>query len=137
MNKIITIEALVKNNIDKVWSAWNTPEDIKQWLHASDDWECPHAENDVTVGGKFLSRMAAKDGSTSFDFTGTYTEVVVPTSLAYTADDGRKVTVSFTETPDGVHISETFEMENTNSEEMQRGGWQAILNNFKAYAEKK
>lgn len=136
MNNTITVETTVHKDIATVWELWNGPEHIEQWAHASDDWEAPHAENDVKVGGKFLTRMAAKDGSVSFDFTGEYTEVTPPTSLAYTAADGRKVSVSFEETADGTHITETFEMETINPEAMQRGGWQAILDNFKAYAEK-
>lgn len=136
MNKSITIEALVEKDIETVWKLWTTPEHIMQWAFASDDWECPYAENDVVVGGKFLTRMSAKDKSAGFDFTGVYTEVEINKLIAYTIEDGRKVFVTFTETQSGVHIAETFEMENENSEELQRAGWQAILNNFKALAEK-
>jgi len=134
--KKIQIETVVNADINKVWEYWNSPEHITKWAFASDDWECPHAENDVKVGGKFLTRMAAKDGSASFDVVGTYTEVVPNSKLAYTMSDGRTVSVDFEQMPDGgVKIVEVFEMENENSEEMQRSGWQAILDNFKKHVE--
>lgn len=137
MSKSITVETVVKKDADAVWEYWNGPEHIMQWLHASDDWECPKATNDVRVGGKFLSTMGAKDKSTSFDFRGVYTAVEKNKFLAYDAMDGRKMSVTFEEVPGGVHVSETFELEDINPEEMQRGGWQAILDNFKSYAESK
>lgn len=136
MNKNITVEALIEKDIETVWKVWTAPECITKWAFASDDWECPYAENDVREGGKFLTRMSAKDGSSSFDLNGVYTEVESNKLLGYTMEGGRKVFVTFTETPNGVHIAETFEMENENSEELQRAGWQAILNNFKTLAEK-
>lgn len=135
MNKNITIEIFVEKDIETVWKVWTGPEYIMQWAFASDDWECPHAENDVRVGGKCMTRMSAKDGSQSFDIHGVYTEVEIHQLLAYTMEDGRKVFVTFTETPNGVHIAETFEIENENSEELQQNGWLAILNNFKKVAE--
>ncbi|MDB5254994.1 MAG: polyketide cyclase [Candidatus Nomurabacteria bacterium] len=135
MNKAITVSVLVKGDINKIWRSFITPADIQEWLHASDDWSCPHAENNLTVGGQFLSRMAAKDGSVSFDLIGTYTAVEEHKLIAYTLEDGRTVEVIFTETEDGVEVTETFEMEHENSEEMQRGGWQAILDNFKKHVE--
>ena len=135
MNKNITIEILVEKDIETVWKVWTSPEYITQWAFASQDWECPHAENDVVVGGACMTRMSAKDGSRSFDIHGVYTEVEKNKLLAYTMEDGRKVFVTFTETENGVHIAETFEMENENSEELQRNGWLAILNNFKKVAE--
>ncbi len=134
--KKIKVETIVKNDIGKVWKFWNDPAHITQWAFASDDWECPHASNDLREGGKFLTRMRAKDGSASFDFTGTYTHVIPNKKIEYQTDDGRAVSVTFEQAGgDGVKIIEEFEMENINSEEMQRGGWQAILNNFKKYVE--
>ncbi|MDB5194495.1 MAG: polyketide cyclase [Parcubacteria group bacterium] len=135
MNTIITIETTVRADMDAVWNLWNAPEHIEQWMHASEDWECTAAVNDVRVGGRFVFTLAAKDKSVSFDLPGIYTEVVPNKFLAYTLDDERTVSVSFIEIDNGVHISETFEAEQVNSEEMQRGGWQAILDNFKKYAE--
>ncbi len=135
--KSITVETTVNKDLQTVWDKWTGPKHITKWNFASDDWESPSATNDLRVGGNFTARMAAKDGSAGFDFGGTYTEVTSLKSIAYTMgrEDGRKVSVIFTEEPDGVHISETFDLENENPEEMQRSGWQAILNNFKKYVE--
>ena len=135
MNKTITIEALIDKDLATVWDAWNGIDDIKSWAHASDDWECPYAENNPVVGGKFLTRMSAKDGSASFDFNGTYTDVQNQKYIAYTIEGGRTVAITFVQTPEGVKVTETFEMEDENPEEMQRAGWQAILDNFKKYTE--
>jgi len=130
----ITIEATVNAPIDRVWKYWNEPEHIKNWAFASDDWHCTVAENDLRKGGRYSSTMAAKDGSFSFDFWGIYDEVNINQSIASTLGDGRKVTVKFTsEDGKSTHIVQTFEAEETNPIEMQQGGWQAILNNFKAY----
>lgn len=133
--KAITIEATVKAPIEKVWQCWTMPEHITKWNNASDDWHTPHAENDLRAGGKFVSRMEAKDGSFGFDFGGVYDEVKNNELIAYTLGDNRKVKITFS--PEGVQtrVVETFEAENTNPIEMQRGGWQAILNNFKKYVE--
>jgi uncharacterized protein YndB with AHSA1/START domain len=135
MAQKITVETVVACDIESVWRAWAQPKDICAWNHASPDWECPHAENDVRPLGRFLFRMSARDGSVSFDFTGSYTAVEKPRLIAYTMDDGRTAQVVFTKQDNAVHISETFEMEQENSEELQRKGWQAILDNFKKYAE--
>jgi len=110
-------------------------EHITQWNHASDDWHTPKAVNDLRTGGSFVYTMAAKDESFSFDFGGTYDEVVEHRRIAYTIADDRKVEITFRENSDGVHIIETFDAENTNPHDMQRGGWQAILDNFKKYTE--
>lgn len=138
----ITIETIVKAPIKKVWECWNNPEHITKWAFASDDWEAPAAENDVRVGGKFKTTMAAKDPSASsgqarasFDFTGTYTLVKENEVIEYDMDDGRHVKNEFEETPNGVKIVTTFDPENENSEDMQRSSWQAILDNFKKYTE--
>ena len=109
-----------------------------QWNNASNDWHTPRAENDLKVGGKFLYRMEAKDGSSGFDFNGTYEQVKTNELIVYSLTDGRKVEVIFTTKDDDARttkIATTFESENTNPIEMQRDGWQAILNNFKKYVE--
>lgn len=131
----ITVETRVRAPMDTVWRCWTEPEHIVQWAFASDDWEAPAAENDVRVGGRFKTVMAAKDKSASFDFTGVYTDVQEHAVIAYEMDDGRKVHITFESTPEGVHIVETFDPEQTNPEDMQRAGWQAILNTFAAYVE--
>ncbi len=134
--KKIKIETIVNADIDKVWEYWNSPDHITKWAFASLDWECPYAENDLKEGGRLLTRMTAKDGSSSFDDTGTYTTVVPKTKIEYTMDDGRTVSIDFEEiNTDSIKITEEFEMENENSEELQRNGWQAILDNFKKHAE--
>lgn len=135
MNTTVTIGVLVHAPLEQVWKCWSEPEHIMEWAHASDDWECPTASNDLRDGGRFSSVFAAKDGSTSFDFAGTYTAVTPHSYIAYTMDDGRTVETAFEETVEGVQITQTFEIENENPEEMQRSGWQAILNNFKAHTE--
>jgi len=135
--KSITIENTVNAPVQKVWELWTRPEHITQWNNASDDWHTPHAENDVRTGGRFLSKMAAKDGSFSFDFSGTYTDVKPNQFLKYNIDDGRKVEVLFTPVGNQTRIVSTFEAEEVNSMEMQKSGWQAILDNFKKYAEAK
>ncbi len=131
----ITIEADINAPIEKVWEYWNTPEHITKWAFAQDDWEAPHAENDIRTGGKFLTRMSSKDGSQGFDFAGVYSEVKVHELIEYDMADGRHVKIVFTATDNGTHVSETFDPESENPEEMQRRGWQQILNNFKTYVE--
>ena len=133
---MITVQTLVNASLQKVWECWTQPGHITQWAFAADDWEAPAAENDVRIGGRFKTVMAAKDKSTSFDFTGTYTNVNGHEIIEYDIDDGRHVKVTFEETPEGVRITETFQMENENPEEVQRSGWQAILENFKRYVER-
>jgi uncharacterized protein YndB with AHSA1/START domain len=131
----ITVEALVKVPVEKVWEHWFEPEHVTKWCAASDDWHAPKAENDLRTGGKFLTTMAAKDGSISFDFEGTYTNVVPQKVVEYTIADGRKVKIIFGSRDAETLITETFEAESVNPIEMQRGGWQAILDNFKKYSE--
>ena len=132
---VITVVAEVNAPVEKVWNSWTAPEQITKWNFASDDWHCPKAENDLRTGGKFSSTMAAKDGSFSFDFGGTHDEVTIHKTIRTTLGDGRKMNVSFEEKDGKTMITESFEAENTNSLEMQRGGWQAILNNFKKHTE--
>ena len=134
--KDITVQVTVNAPVAKAWEYWNKPEHITGWAFASDDWEAPAAENDLRVGGTFKTVMSAKDKSEGFDFTGTYTQVSEHELIEYTLDDGRRVAVRF-ESADGgrTTISETFEPEDENPEELQRSGWHAILDNFKDYVE--
>jgi uncharacterized protein YndB with AHSA1/START domain len=135
MNDTITVETLVRAPLEKVWHDFTDPEAIVVWNTASEDWHTTHAENDLRIGGFFSSRMEAKDGSEGFDFGGVYDEVVPQERIAYTMSDGRKVTVSFVEEGDMVRVTETFDPETENTHEVQRSGWQAILDNFKKYTE--
>jgi uncharacterized protein YndB with AHSA1/START domain len=136
MEKIsITVEVQVNAAIDKVWQYWTEPVHIVNWNFASDDWCAPKATNDLKVGGKFSSRMEAKDGTIGFDFSGVYDQVKMNEIIDYTLDDDRKVKIVFSASEDGTKLIETFEAETENSIELQKGGWQAILNNFKKYAE--
>lgn len=132
---MITISTLVKAPLDKTWEAFTDPVHIVNWNNASPDWHTPYAYNDLRVNGSFKSTMAAKDGSFSFDFEGTYTAITPLKSIHYTIADGRKVEVEFENTAEGVQIVEKFEPESMNPEEMQQAGWQAILTNFKNYIE--
>jgi len=131
----IKIEASIEENMKKVWEYWTKPEHITKWNHASEEWLCPSAENDLKEGGKFVYRMEAKDGSFGFDFSGTYKEVNPKKKLVYEIEDGRMVTILFSEEDNTTTIKQTFEPETENSKEMQKEGWQAILNTFKKYAE--
>lgn len=131
----LTVEAVVNKPVEHVWKVWTEPEHIKQWNSASEEWHTPHAENDLRVGGAFSSRMEAKDGSFGFDFGGTYDEVNLHETIAYTIGDGRKVKISFVPEGEATKVVESFEAEGTNPVDMQQAGWQAILDNFKKYAE--
>jgi uncharacterized protein YndB with AHSA1/START domain len=137
MQKKITVQTIVNEPIEKVWDAYTNPKHIVKWNFASPDWKCPRAENDLRVGGKFISRMEAKDGSEGFNFSGTYTEVVPKKRLAYTmeGEDKRKAEINFEEMGNSTAVTVTFDPENINPIEMQRGGWQVILDNFRNYAE--
>lgn len=134
-NQVIMIEAIVNAPREKVWQYWTGPEHIKQWNSASEDWHTTAAENDLRVGGKFLSRMEAKDGSFGFDFFGIYDEVKQYETIAYTLGDDRKVRVTFTDDNNKTKVIETFEAESTHSIEMQKAGWQSILDHFRSYVE--
>jgi len=135
MPKTITIQVTIDAPIEKVWEYWNKPEHIVKWAFASDDWEAPSAENDLRVGGKFKTVMSAKDKSSRFDFIGTYTAVDHHERIEYTIDDGRKVSTVFESMGDKTKATTSFEPEHQNSEEMQRSGWQAILDNLKKHVE--
>jgi uncharacterized protein YndB with AHSA1/START domain len=132
---IITVENMVNEPVEKVWEYWTKPEHIIRWNNASDDWHTPRAENDLRVGGSFLSRMEAKDGSFGFDFGGIYDAIKTNEYIEYTLGDGRKVKITFSANGDKTKVVESFEAENTHSIGIQQGGWQNILDNFKKYIE--
>lgn len=131
----ITVSTEVTAPIAKVWETWTSTEHITQWCSASDDWHVPKATNDLRLGGTFMTRMEAKDGSFGFDFGGVYTAVENHRHIAYEMADGRKVAINFERHGERTKITETFDPESQNPLEMQRGGWQAILDNFKKYTE--
>jgi len=130
----ITVETFVNAPIARVWSAYSTPEDIKQWNTASDDWHTTKSSVDLREGGAFSSRMEAKDGSFGFDFAGTYTKIIPLQLIEYSFGD-RTGAVEFVPTSSGVTVRSTFDAESENPLEMQRQGWQAILNNFAKHVE--
>jgi uncharacterized protein YndB with AHSA1/START domain len=131
----ITVAAEIHAPVEIIWIFWTDPKYIIHWNNASDDWHTPRAENNLRAGGRFLSRMVAKDGSSGFDFTGKYTRVEEYSLIEYTIDDGRNVKVSFVSDGKITTVTETFEAEQENPSEMQRKGWQSILDNFKKYVE--
>ena len=131
----ITISTMVNAPVSKVWEFYTGPEHIMQWNHASDDWHCPKAENNLVVGGDFSSTMAAKDGSFSFEFGGVYDRIETNELISYNMADGRRVEVKFEEQDGGIRVTTIFDPEQTNPEEMQRAGWQMILENFRKYTE--
>ncbi|OYP30409.1 SRPBCC family protein [Rhodopirellula sp. MGV] len=131
----IAIETTVDAPMEEVWAAWVTPEEITQWNFASDEWCCPNTTIDLVVGGQFNYRMEAKDGSIGFDFEGTFTAIDPQAAIEYALADDRSVKITFTQTESGVRVVETFEAEDENSAEMQRQGWQCILDNFKSHTE--
>jgi uncharacterized protein YndB with AHSA1/START domain len=136
-NKItkITVETTINASLEKIWEAWTTPSDIIQWNNASEDWHTTKAENDLKNGGSFLSRMEAKDGSAGFDFRGVYSNVEKYKAIEYTIEDGRKTKIVFLYENNRTTVTETFEAENENPIDLQKAGWQAILDNFKKYVE--
>lgn len=135
MENRITVEAVVNAPLEDVWALFNDIERVSEWAFASNDWRAEGLENDLIVGGKLRYRMEANDGSAGFEFVGTYTEVEERERVAYDLEDGRQVVVVFEETPGGVRMTQTFDAEEETSKEMQRQGWQAILDNFKQFAE--
>lgn len=132
---VITIETTVNAPVEKAWAYWNQPEHVTKWNQASEDWHSPRGENDLCVGGSFSYRMEAKDGSFGFDFGGIYDVVDEYAYIEYTMGDDRKVKVTFTPDGDTTNIVESFEAEDENSHELQRDGWQSILDSFKKYTE--
>ncbi|TYK67282.1 SRPBCC domain-containing protein [Colwellia echini] len=133
----ISIETIINAPLTKIWSAWTTPEDIKNWNFATNDWCCPTADINLAVGGKFTYQMAAKDGSMAFDFSGEFIEITPFKNISYKLEDNRTVLVSFIENTEGIKLVETFDAEDENSGEQQRQGWLLILENFKQYVENK
>lgn len=132
----VKVSAVINVSLEKVWEAWNSPSDIMKWNYADPSWHCPSSENDLKAGGKFTHRMEAKDGSFGFDFEGQYDQVLKNKEISYTMADGRKVRTLFESQHDGnTWVETTFDAEQTNDPESQQEGWQAILDNFKAYVE--
>ncbi len=131
----VTVSTNVSTSLEKAWDYFTNPNHVVNWNFASDDWHCPSASTDLKVGGKMTSRMEAKDGSFGFDLTATYLEVVENEKLVYQLEDSRLVEVIFTQNGDAVDLTQTFEIEDQNSKELQQQGWQAILNNYKKLVE--
>lgn len=134
-NKKITVSVSIKAPVEKVWETWTNPVHIERWNRATDEWHTPKATNDLRVGGKFIWRMEAKDGSAGFDFTGEYTALTPHRLIEYVLEDGRKVSIQFIETNGETQVTEIFEAEAIHPAELQQAGWQAILNNFKTHTE--
>jgi len=132
----ITVEAIIEAPIETVWDFWTKPEHVMHWNFASKDWHCPKATSDFNVGGEFHYIMAAKDGSVEFDFCGTFTKIIDQSFIEIFLEDGRELNIQFESEGSSTKIIETFEPEEVNSMELQKQGWQAILDNFKTYAEK-
>jgi len=134
--KLLTVHATIKAPLHEVWNYWTNPNHIMHWNFASTDWHCPNATNKLEVGGEFHYIMAAKGGSESFDFWGTYQSIEFNKHIDILLGDGRKMIVSFEETSEGTLLTEQFEPETINAIELQEAGWQSILDNFKNYVEK-
>lgn len=134
---LITVESIIEAPIDMVWDFWTKPEHVMHWNFASNDWHCPRANSDFNVGGEFHYIMAAKDGSVEFDFCGTFTKIIDKTFIEIFLEDGRELNIQFESEGSSTKIIETFEPEEVNSMELQKQGWQAILDNFKSYTESK
>lgn len=132
---MITVEVEIEAPLANVWNRWTLPEHITQWNFASDEWCCPSAINELEPGGALVWRMEARDGSMGFDLNGTYEEIETGKFISYTLEDGRRVKIDFTVNGDKVKLAESFDPEGNNPEEMQRAGWQAILDNFRKYVE--
>jgi len=135
MSTTIQIESSIMAPLTKVWAYWTEPRHITNWNFATPDWRCPSATNDLRVGGKYMARMEAKDGSFGFDFEAIYDEVIPQKKLTYTMTDGRKVVTTFEQQGDATKVTTAFVAETQNPLEMQKDGWQAILDNFKRYTQ--
>ncbi len=132
----ITVEVFIQAALGKVWEYWTKPEHIVNWNFANEDWQCPKATNELKVGGKFSSTMEAKDGSFGFDFEGVYDNIIEHQVIEYSMPDGRKVKIMFEDAGEATIVTESFDPESQNPMDLQKMGWQAILNNFKTYSEK-
>lgn len=133
--KSVTANTTVQKDVSQVWEIWTTPDHIVNWNFASPEWHCPKAEHDLKVGGKLKYHMAAKDGSMAFDYIATFTKIIPNELIEYVLEDQRKVTIQFTTQDNSTVVTEVFEIEDHNTMEQQRMGWQAILDNFKKYVE--
>ncbi|AZN41692.1 SRPBCC family protein [Paenibacillus albus] len=131
----VTVETVIQVPVAKVWKYWTEPDHITKWYQPSADWHAPRAENDLRVGGNFLTRMEARDGSMGFDFSGIYDEVKLHETISYTLGDGRKVDIAFVDQGDATKLIEIFDAETMHPVEFQQAGWQAIIDNFKRYVE--
>jgi uncharacterized protein YndB with AHSA1/START domain len=132
----IVVEVTVNAPVQTVWECWTDPKEIQNWNFASDEWCCPSAMNDLRTDGSFSWRMEAKDGSMGFDYAGSYTEIKEMELIEKVLDDNRKVTIQFSESDGFTTVNESFEPDE-NDPELQKQGWQAILNNFKKHVESK
>jgi uncharacterized protein YndB with AHSA1/START domain len=132
---MITVESTIECSLEKAWDYWTNPIHIKNWYHATDDWHAPYAENDLRVNGKFRITMAAKDGSAGFDFEGLYTNIIMFHLIEYVLSDGRKVKITFSNEDNKTKVIETFDPETINPLDLQKAGWQAILDQFRIYIE--
>lgn len=135
--KKLTVETLARADLDSTWSAYSNPDDITRWNSASPDWHSPRSQVDLREGGKFNTRMEARDGSMGFDFEGTYTRVVPRELIEYRMGDGREATVRFSSEPGGTRVRVDFDPESENPPELQQEGWQAILDSFGRHVEGK
>ena len=133
---MITVSSNINASLEKVWEFWNNPVHIQNWYFASPDWHCPKAKNDLQVGKSFNIRMEAKDGSFGFDFEGKHTNIIDFQVIEYVLADNRKVITIFNKQENSVLVTQKFDTETENSEELQQNGWQTILDNFKKYVEK-
>lgn len=131
----IKIQTIIVAPLRKVWDSWTDPKHITKWNFATSDWQCSRVTNDLRVGGKYSARMEVKDGSMGFDFHATYNEVIELKKITYTMGDGRQAITKFEDLGGTTKVSTTFDAETQNSEEIQKNGWQAILDNFKTYVE--
>ena len=131
----ISIQTTIHAPIEIIWECWTLPKHIPQWAFASNDWEANSIKNDVQVGGRFLTKMAAKDGGSGFDFSGVYTKIQQNELVEYDLDDGRHVSIEFKKSPQGIEITQTFDPDNEYPREYQASGWQGFLDNFKKYVE--
>lgn len=132
---MIEIYVSINSTLEEVWEKYTSVDDVQYWSFASSDWAAEGIENDLSEGGRFKNRNFAKDGSMEFMFSGIYDEIIPKQKIGYTLDDGRKVEVNFTQNGNTVELRQFFEPESENSEEMQKDGWQAYLDNFKKYIE--
>ena len=132
--KEIIVKTEIKATSEDVWQLWTQPEHIVNWNFATDEWRCPGAVNEIYPGGRFSWRMEAKDGSMGFDFCGEYIDVLEQSLIKKKLDDNRIVKIEFVAKNGSTQIIQTFEADD-NDPELQRKGWQAILDNFKKYVE--